>query len=54
MEDTLVHEMVHMYDHARFKVDWKDLGHHACSEVSSFRFASFVGVLMFGDGWMGV
>ncbi|KAG9033063.1 Mitochondrial inner membrane protease atp23 [Tulasnella sp. UAMH 9824] len=32
MEDTLVHEMVHMYDHVKFKVDWKDLRHHACSE----------------------
>ncbi|CEL54383.1 Mitochondrial inner membrane protease ATP23 OS=Cryptococcus neoformans var, neoformans serotype D (strain JEC21 / ATCC MYA-565) GN=ATP23 PE=3 SV=1 [Rhizoctonia solani AG-1 IB] len=32
MQDTLVHEMVHVYDHARFKVDWSDLRHHACSE----------------------
>ena len=34
MEDTLVHELVHMYDHCKFKVDWNDLRHHACSEVS--------------------
>lgn len=34
MEDTLMHELVHMYDHAKFKVDWNDLRHHACSEVS--------------------
>lgn len=34
MEDTLVHELVHMYDHAKFKVDWSNLRHHACSEVS--------------------
>ena len=33
MEDTLVHELVHMYDHAKFKVDWNNLRHHACSEV---------------------
>ncbi|QRW22021.1 peptidase family M76 protein [Rhizoctonia solani] len=33
MQDTLVHEMVHVYDHARFKVDWSNLRHHACSEV---------------------
>lgn len=33
MEDTIVHEMVHMYDHAKFKVDWNNLRHHACSEV---------------------
>ena len=33
MEDTLVHELVHMYDHAKFKVDWDNLRHHACSEV---------------------
>jgi inner membrane protease ATP23 len=34
MEHTLVHELVHMYDHCRFKVDWSNLRHHACSEVS--------------------
>ncbi|KAF8704285.1 Has a dual role in the assembly of mitochondrial ATPase, partial [Rhizoctonia solani] len=33
MQDTLVHEMVHVYDHARFKVDWSNLRHHACSEI---------------------
>ena len=33
MEDTLVHEMVHMYDHAKFKVDWDNIRHHACTEV---------------------
>ncbi|QRV79939.1 peptidase family M76 protein [Ceratobasidium sp. AG-Ba] len=33
MRDTLVHEMVHMYDHAKFKVDWNNLRHHACSEI---------------------
>jgi inner membrane protease ATP23 len=36
MEDTMAHEMVHAYDHLRFKVDWesKDLKHVACTEVS--------------------
>jgi inner membrane protease ATP23 len=34
MEDTLTHELVHMYDHCKFNVDWKNLRHHACSEVS--------------------
>lgn len=33
MEDTLVHELVHMYDHAKFNVDWSNLRHHACSEI---------------------
>lgn len=32
-EDTLAHEMVHAYDYLRFKVNWEDLKHHACSEV---------------------
>ncbi len=36
MEDTLVHELVHMYDHCKFKVDWNNLRHHACSEVCLF------------------
>jgi inner membrane protease ATP23 len=38
MENTMVHELMHMYDQCRFKVDWNDLRHHACSEVS-LRFA---------------
>ena len=33
MESTIVHELVHMYDHSKFKVDWFNLRHHACSEV---------------------
>jgi inner membrane protease ATP23 len=33
MEDTMAHEMVHAYDHLRFKVDWSDLRHAACTEV---------------------
>ena len=34
MEHTLVHELVHMYDNCKFRVDWKNLRHHACSEVN--------------------
>lgn len=33
LEDTLVHELIHVYDHSKFKVDWNDLRHIACSEV---------------------
>lgn len=33
-EHTMVHEMVHMYDHHKFNVDWNNLKHQACSEVS--------------------
>lgn len=43
MEDALTHELVHLYDQARFKVNWNNLRHHACSEVSIFR-TFFVGV----------
>ncbi|ORX55826.1 metalloprotease ATP23 [Hesseltinella vesiculosa] len=32
-EETMVHEMVHMYDNHKFKVNWTDLNHHACSEI---------------------
>lgn len=31
--ETLVHEMVHVYDHHRAKVDWGNCIHRACSEV---------------------
>ncbi len=34
LEDTLAHEMVHAYDHLRFKPDWRgNLRHAACAEV---------------------
>jgi inner membrane protease ATP23 len=34
LEDTLAHEMVHAWDHLRWKVDEGDLRHAACTEVS--------------------
>lgn len=35
IEDTMAHEMIHAYDHLRFKLDWTDnLRHAACAEVS--------------------
>jgi inner membrane protease ATP23 len=33
LEDTMAHEMMHAYDHLRFKVDWADLRHAACTEI---------------------
>lgn len=33
LNDTLSHELIHWYDNTRFKVNWMDLKHHACSEV---------------------
>ena len=30
---TLVHELVHAYDHCRAKVNWKSCVQHACTEV---------------------
>ncbi|CAI7586600.1 unnamed protein product [Penicillium manginii] len=34
LEDTMAHEMVHAYDHLRFKVDWSNnLRHAACTEI---------------------
>ncbi|KAL1967775.1 hypothetical protein VTN77DRAFT_2464 [Rasamsonia byssochlamydoides] len=34
LEDTMAHEMVHAYDHLRFKIDWHDnLRHAACTEI---------------------
>ncbi|KAI9777073.1 MAG: Mitochondrial inner membrane protease atp23 [Candelina submexicana] len=32
-EDTLAHEMIHAYDHLRFKVKWKDDLRHAAFEL---------------------
>ncbi|KIK51595.1 hypothetical protein GYMLUDRAFT_208470 [Collybiopsis luxurians FD-317 M1] len=33
VESTIAHELVHMFDECRFKVDWQNLRHHACSEI---------------------
>ncbi|TKA80515.1 Mitochondrial inner membrane protease atp23 [Cryomyces minteri] len=33
LEDTMAHEMVHAYDHLRFKVDRWNLRHAACTEI---------------------
>ncbi|KAG8829727.1 Mitochondrial inner membrane protease atp23 [Serendipita sp. 405] len=33
MEDTVVHELIHMYDHAKFKADMTNIKHQACSEI---------------------
>lgn len=44
LEDTIVHELLHIYDHCRFKVDWTNLRHVACSEVSQG--VPYVGILI--------
>lgn len=36
LEDTMAHEMVHAYDHVRFKLDPADLRHAACMEVRPY------------------
>ena len=35
MNDVLTHELVHAYDDCRGHVNWDNLEHLACSEVSS-------------------
>jgi hypothetical protein len=42
-ESTLAHEMVHAYDHCRFKFDLQNLKHVACSEVNARRNVTHVG-----------
>ncbi|CAH7668156.1 mitochondrial inner membrane peptidase Atp23 [Phakopsora pachyrhizi] len=33
MEDVLSHELIHAWDHRRFKLDWGNLQHVACTEI---------------------
>ncbi|ANZ74443.1 BA75_00499T0 [Komagataella pastoris] len=33
LEDIVSHELIHAYDNTKFKVDWFNLRHHACSEI---------------------
>ena len=35
MNDTLTHELIHAYDHCRAHLDWNNLQHLACTEVSN-------------------
>lgn len=35
---VLTHELIHMYDYCRAEMDFNNLEHIACSEVSAFRF----------------
>uniref|UniRef100_A0A6T9Z4T6 Mitochondrial inner membrane protease ATP23 n=1 Tax=Cyanoptyche gloeocystis TaxID=77922 RepID=A0A6T9Z4T6_9EUKA len=30
---AVAHELIHVFDHCRAKVDWTDCRHHACSEI---------------------
>ncbi|CAO1613673.1 unnamed protein product [Parajaminaea phylloscopi] len=48
LEETLAHEMIHWWDHCRFKVDWSDPRHHACAEI---RAASLSGDCRMGREW---
>lgn len=53
VEDTIAHEMVHAYDHLRFKADFENnLRHAACSEVRDDNFIPLC--VMFSKGvWFG-
>ncbi|KAJ1514559.1 Mitochondrial inner membrane protease atp23 [Coelomomyces lativittatus] len=31
--ETLVHELIHAYDHCHFQYDWKNCLHYACTEI---------------------
>ncbi|KAJ1970044.1 Mitochondrial inner membrane protease atp23 [Dispira parvispora] len=33
MEDTIAHELIHAYDHCKFKMDLRNCYHHACTEI---------------------
>ncbi|KZO94061.1 mitochondrial inner membrane protease ATP23 [Calocera viscosa TUFC12733] len=33
MEDTIMHELVHAYDRAKFDLDLQNCRHHACTEI---------------------
>lgn len=50
VEDTLAHEMVHAWDHLRFKVDPEDLRHAACMEI---RASTLSGECRFWREWAG-
>lgn len=41
LQDTLSHELIHLYDTCKFDVDFSNLRHHACTEVGSRSSAPF-------------
>lgn len=48
-EDTMAHEMVHAWDHLKWKVEANNMRHQACLEVSLWR--DHVRVLCCANGW---
>eukprot|EP01134_Creolimax_fragrantissima_P005747 CFRG5747T1 len=46
MERTLMHELVHMYDHCKAKVDWTNAKHHACTEIRAANLSGECGMLV--------
>lgn len=40
VERTIVHEMVHAYDHCRAKMDWTNCHHMACTEIRAAHLSS--------------
>lgn len=53
LNDTLAHELVHEYDNTRFKVDWMDIRHHACSEVRAASLSGECAIMTEFWRWMG-
>lgn len=42
--ETMVHEMVHAYDHCRVEINWNDCRHHACSEIRAANLSGDCGI----------
>lgn len=53
IKDAMMHEMIHMFDYCRFKFDFDNIEHVACSEIraANLSFCSIYDRLRFGDSW---
>ncbi|KAH9464069.1 hypothetical protein Pst134EB_003605 [Puccinia striiformis f. sp. tritici] len=54
MEDVLSHELIHAYDHRRFKIDWTNWRHIACTEVRPTWLVLYFLLAMFCRSILGV
>ncbi|KAJ9083947.1 Mitochondrial inner membrane protease atp23 [Entomophthora muscae] len=45
LEDTMAHELIHAYDHCRYKVDWDNLYHYACTVVRATSLSGNCGMI---------
>ena len=46
VESTVIHELVHAFDQCTAKINWKNLKHHACTEIRASNMSGECGMMI--------